>query len=76
MNHQFGGGAHGATKLPLHVLRLKELVELTKLSRSTLYALMKAGTFPAGFLLAPRARGWLATDVLLWLESRSAQTLK
>lgn len=76
MNHHSDGGARCASQIPVHALRLRELVEMTKLSRSTLYSLIKAGSFPPGFLLAPRARGWLANDVIAWLETRAAQAQK
>lgn len=60
-------------------LRLKEVVALLSLSRSTVYALMNPRSsiydksFPVGVLLTPHRRVWLREDVLNWLRSRKVQ---
>lgn len=54
------------------ILRLPEVVELTKLSPSWIYAQMNAGKFPDNFKIfeGGRACGWWASDIESFLESR------
>ena len=56
---------------PRHcILRRKQVEARTGLSRSTIYARIKAGTFPAPVSLGPRAVGWIEDDVQRWLSDR------
>jgi len=56
---------------PLHcILRRKQVEARTGLSRSTIHARIKAGTFPAPVSLGPRAVGWVENDVQLSLSDR------
>ena len=50
-------------------MRMKEALRTTALSKSSLYALRKAGRFPEGFMLSPRCRCFWAHDVLAWCEA-------
>ncbi|CAG2136058.1 helix-turn-helix transcriptional regulator [Cupriavidus numazuensis] len=43
---------------PLIILRRKQVEQETGLSRSTIYARIKLGTFPAPIQLGPRCVGW------------------
>ena len=52
------------------MLRRKEVLRVTGLSRSTLYAMISAGEFPTAVRLGRRAVGWREKDVAAWLESR------
>ena len=52
-------------------LRLREVLWLTGLSRSSVYRMMEAGIFPASKSLGDRAVGWRARHVKEWLDSRS-----
>lgn len=60
------------------ILRQPELVQLTRLSRSTLADLQNPRsprfdkTFPAKVRLGMRAVGWFFEDVVHWLNSRKA----
>jgi prophage regulatory protein len=45
------------------VLRLPQVIDRVKLSRSSIYARIAAGTFPQPFALGPRAIGWLQSDI-------------
>ncbi|KIF81277.1 helix-turn-helix transcriptional regulator [Noviherbaspirillum autotrophicum] len=54
----------------VRILRLQQVKEHTGLSRSTIYALIKAGLFPAPILLGARAVGWLESDVSEFIEGR------
>jgi len=58
---------------PDRILRCKDVMSLTGLSRSTLYAMMSEGTFPASIKLSKRAVGWRASVVQTWLEDKTRQ---
>lgn len=57
------------------ILRLPEVQDEVKLSRSSIYAGVKNGTFPAPVKLGERAVGWLASSIDAWIQSR-AQTVR
>lgn len=52
------------------VIRLKEVVQLTTLSRSSIYRLMSENNFPNSIKLGDRAVAWLQVEVEQWLEQR------
>ena len=52
------------------ILRLRATQDWTGLSRSTIYLMMRAGTFPKNILIGARAVGWLEADVQAWIDSR------
>jgi prophage regulatory protein len=62
--------------VPPSILRLKDLQQRLTLSRSTIYAKMAAGDFPAPIALGPRAVGWLASDVQKWIKSRVLKNVR
>ena len=45
---------------------------MIRLSRTSLWRMVKAGDFPAPIRLSARAVGWRVGDVQRWLESRPA----
>lgn len=53
------------------LLRLPEVLELTKLGRSTLYRLMTNGQFPVPIKLSARAVAWRQSEIVDWIDSRS-----
>ena len=55
-------------------LRLISVREMTGLSRSSIYLMMRSGAFPKNFLLGERSVGWLEVDILAWIESRVSST--
>ena len=58
----------------IKVVRTPEVVEMTKLSRTTLWRRVRRGDFPAPMRLgAPpaRAKGWLLTDVVEWINGQT-----
>lgn len=55
---------------PDRILRCKDVMALTGLSRSTLYSMMSEGTFPASIKLSKRAVGWRARVVQAWMDAR------
>jgi predicted DNA-binding transcriptional regulator AlpA len=56
------------------ILRANEVVSLTGLSRSTLWRLESAGSFPVRRQLSPGAVGWFISEVEKWLADRQAVT--
>ena len=67
---------HGTQLTGNRVLRLPRVMELTGLSRSTIYARMANATFPRSILLGARAIGWLAFDIDEWIDERVAESRK
>ena len=59
---------------PLTILRRKEVQARTGLSRSTIYAKISEGTFPAQINLGIRAVGWNSLSVEKWIAERIADT--
>lgn len=49
---------------------LPTVLALTGLSRSVVYSLIKAGTFPAPRKVSARSVRWRASEVLGWIRSR------
>lgn len=50
--------------------RRRQVEQLVQLSRSTIYANVKAGTFPAPIRIGARAVAWRLSEVEAWLEAR------
>ena len=56
----------------LRILRMKQLVERTQLSRATLYNLISTDpTFPPKISLSARTIGFLESDVDAWIAARA-----
>lgn len=55
----------------LKIMRLPEVIALTGLSRSTIYAYVKHENFPQPVKIGLRAMGWREGDVLDWIEARA-----
>ena len=52
------------------MLRLPTVKERVSLGRSSIYAAIKRGTFPAPIRLSERVVAWVETDIDGWLTSR------
>jgi prophage regulatory protein len=50
------------------ILRMADILAVTKLCRGSIYKGMKAGTFPPSVKLTQRAIGWRRGDVERWLS--------
>ncbi len=57
------------TQQAASLLKLSEVERQTALKKSSLYAAIKAGTFPAPVRLSARAVAWRSTDVAKWIAS-------
>lgn len=53
----------------MRLIRLKEVMNLTALGRSSIYNKMKSGDFPQSVSLGDRAVAWIESDVLDWIEA-------
>jgi len=55
---------------PDKIIRVKEVLELTGLSRTTLWRLEKKGRFPARLPLSAGSVGWRNSEINDWVASR------
>ena len=51
-------------------LRRREVEEITGLSRSTIYRMVKTGQFPQPVRVGRKAVRWRLSDIIAWMESR------
>ena len=63
-----------ATGTTDRLLRLREVQTLTALGRSTVYRLMRAGSFPEPLQIGPRAVRWRESEIDAWLAARPRAT--
>ncbi|WP_299198026.1 AlpA family transcriptional regulator [uncultured Amphritea sp.] len=54
----------------MRLLRLPEVQKATALSRSSIYRLMEAGTFPDSIQLSARSIAWVEEEVQNWIQQR------
>ena len=54
------------------LMRLEEVVEVTALSRSTIYRMVKTGQFPQSKQIGLRAVRWKLSDINAWIDSRTS----
>ncbi|MBK67887.1 MAG: AlpA family transcriptional regulator [Rickettsiales bacterium] len=52
------------------ILRLKEVMDLVGLSRSTIYLKMKLGEFPKSIEISQRCIGWTQSSIEEWIEDK------
>jgi prophage regulatory protein len=52
------------------LLRLPQVKNTTGLSKSTIYARIAEGTFPAQISLGPRLVVWLESDIQTWISEQ------
>ena len=57
-------------------LRIRQVIQLTGLSRMTIYRLELAGQFPKRRQLSKHSVAWLDTDIAQWAESRPISRLR
>lgn len=58
------------TTIPERIIRAKEVIELTGLSRTTIWRMERAGTFPNRVSLGVGSVGWRWSEVSAWMEGR------
>jgi prophage regulatory protein len=59
---------------PTTILRRKQVEARVGLRRSTIYARVADGTFPAPVSLGARAVGWVSDEIDDWLRARVAES--
>ena len=68
------------TNQPYKIFRLKQVIELTGLSRSTIYDLLNSkssrhdSSFPKSIKLTECSVGWVSTEIYAWIDSRVAKS--
>lgn len=55
------------------LIRRKEVEAITGLGASSIYALMKQGTFPQCLNLSERRVAWIESEVQDWIDARITQ---
>lgn len=63
-----------ASEVVVMFLRVRAVIRVTGLSRSTLYRLIADGQFPRPVRLGPRAVAWRRSDVEAWSDARPVAT--
>ena len=58
------------------LLRLKEVVQMVGLSRTSIYRLVDSGDFPHPIRVGPRAVRWRLRDIEQWISERPFATDK
>ena len=56
----------------MRVIKLKDVIDTTGLSKSSIYAYMARGDFPKPIQLGPRAVAWIEEEVQAWLFEKVA----
>ncbi len=59
---------------PLSILRRPQVEARTGLPRSTIYDLVKNGSFPKPINLGPRSVGWIQAEIDSWIAGRMQQS--
>lgn len=57
----------------IRIIRIREVKEITGLGKSTIYDLIARSEFPKALRLAPKAVGWVESEVLDWVNDRIAE---
>jgi len=52
------------------LLRLRQVLNLTGLGKSSIYARISAGTFPRPISLGPRSVAWVEDEVRAWIAQQ------
>jgi prophage regulatory protein len=66
---------HVTGNINMKFLRIGQVIQLTGLSRMTIYRLELAGEFPKRRQLSKNSVAWLDTDIAQWAESRPVSRL-
>ena len=58
------------------ILKISDVVRATRLSRSSIYLLLRKNDFPQPRKLGKKIIFWTATDIQTWLESRPSAEVR
>ena len=59
----------------LRLLRLREVMHVVGLKKSTIYNMIKQGTFPKPIKISSRAVAWLEDTIMTWINMRKEMWL-
>ncbi|MGF1793839.1 AlpA family transcriptional regulator [Photobacterium profundum] len=59
----------------MRLIRLKEVMNITGLGRSSVYKFMDEERFPKSVSLGDRAVAWVESEVEMWIEERIADRI-
>lgn len=59
-------------KEDVKLMKLKEVMESTTLSKSTIYAYMNDGKFPKAVSLGARSVAWVSSEIFSWKAEQIA----
>lgn len=59
-----------ASRQEIRFMRLPEVLALCGKSRSSIYAAIKKGEFPAPVKLSTRSSAWIRSGIAAWAEAR------
>jgi predicted DNA-binding transcriptional regulator AlpA len=60
----------GVEKTGKRFFRIRQVIDATGLSRTTIYRKIAEGSFPPQIKLGDRAVGWKDSDVYAWMDQR------
>ena len=60
-----------SNNMPERIIRIKEVVELTGLSRTTLWRMEKTRKFPNRVSLGANSIGWRLSEIQDWIDNRN-----
>ncbi len=69
-------GQSSAAYGPKRFLRLREVKQITGLSRSSIYEYMDQGHFPKQIPLGPRTVGWSSSEIYAWVDEKIERSLE
>ena len=52
------------------LLRLRDVIKITSLSKKTIYDYMAEGKFPKNILLGPKISVWIEREIQEWINSQ------
>lgn len=60
----------------MKLIKLKDVIAMTSLSKASIYRQIKAGIFPRPIKVGQRAVAWVLDEIDSWLESKKALRMK
>ena len=58
----------------MNLLKLPEVIEITRLSKPTIYRLLAEADFPRPIRIGVRAVRWRSEEILVWIDGRARAT--
>ena len=56
--------------MEMKIIRVRGVLAMTGIGRTTLWKLCKSGDFPAPLQLSEKCIGWRVAEIQQWIESR------